>query len=140
MGLYISVTTASSGLTDSPINHAITTLASRVAGERKQGNIPGGPSLDITFMLPGEMEEPDFSGMRMGGYSTEGDTLYFETAVPKHIIHSPQAGQYVAMVMQDVIANAEAFFSETEVAFDSGQWQQCALLLAKAEIASPSIH
>ena len=72
MSLFISVATPSSDLSASPITDAITTLASKVASEKKQGNFPHGPSLDVTFMLPGQEEKPDFAGMRMGGYTTEG--------------------------------------------------------------------
>jgi hypothetical protein len=138
MSLYISVNTASSGLSDSAINNAVTRLAVKVAGEKQQGNIPAGPSLDVTFMLPGQVEKPDFTGMRMGGYTPEDDTLYFETAVPEHILHSQHAGQYVAMVMEDVIANAEAFFADSTVAFDARQWQQCVARLAEAGATAPA--
>lgn len=123
MSLYISIAMASSGLTESPINNAITSLAARVAGEKKQGNVPVGPALDMTFMLPGKEERPAFEGMRMGGYTQENDTLYFETSVPGHIIHSQQAGEYVALVMEDMIDNAQLFFQENHVDFDAMQWQ-----------------
>jgi hypothetical protein len=130
MSLFISVATPSSGLSDSPITEAITLLASKVASEKQDGKFPHGPSLDVTFMLPGEEERPPFAGMRMGGYTTEEDTLYFETAVPEHIIHSQLAGQYVEMVMQDVIVHAEAFFVENDLGFDTQQWWQCVQRLA----------
>jgi len=135
MSLFISSATASSGLNESPINEAISQLAVSVALARQQGNMPEGPSLDVTFMLPGQFEKPDFSGMRMGGYSDESDTLFFERAVPEHIVHSGQAREYVAAVMQDVVSNASAFFQESDIAFDAQQWQQLIALLARADVS-----
>lgn len=140
MSLYISVATASSNLSASPIADAITMLAAKVASEKQQGRFPQGPSLDITFMLPGQEEKPDFTGMRMGGYTTEGGTLYFETAVPEHIIHSQQAGQYVAMVIQDVIVHAEAFFVENELGFNTQQWWRCVERVAESAANSPTMQ
>lgn len=140
MSMYISVATASSGLSASPISDAITLLATKVANEKKQGNLPNGPSLDITFMLPGEVEKPPFEGMRMGGYTMESDTLYFETAVPEHIIHSKLAEQYVAMVMQDVIVHADAFFIENAMVFETSEWWQCVDRLAISGANSPTMQ
>ena len=131
MGLYISSATASSELNESAINQAISQLAIAVALARQQGSIPSGPSLDVTFMLPGQFEKPDFNGMRMGGYSDESDTLFFERAVPEHMVHSEQAGEYVAAVMQDVVTNANDFFHENSIPFDNRKWQQLMQLLAR---------
>lgn len=140
MSLYISVTTASSTLSDSPINSAITTMAAKVAGAKKFGRMPVGPALDVTFMLPGQEDKPSFTGMRMGGYTSEGDTLYFETAVPQRMIYSQQADIYVAMVMEDVVVNAEAFFKDNEVDFDALQWQLCVAQLADTESQAVGMH
>ncbi len=123
MGLYISVTTASSGLAKSPIDMAITRLAGEVAMKTRQGLVPAGPSLDVTFMLPGKEEKPGFAGLRMGGYTPADDTLFFEQAVPEPILNSSRAPDYVALVMQDVLSNAAEFFAENDLAFDLVPWQ-----------------
>lgn len=124
MSLYIGTTMADSESAESLIQDAIKTLAITVAREKQKGGIPDGPSLDVTFMLPGQTVTADFTGMRMGGYTKESDTLYFESAVPEHIVHSELASEYVTLVMQDVINNAGTFFKEYEIGFDSNQWQQ----------------
>lgn len=124
MSLYISTATASSELQDTSIQQAIKSLAITVARERGQNGIPDGPSLDITFLLPGQKIKPDFSGMRMGGYTKEGGTLYFEREVPEHIIHSDQARQFIIIVMQDVVNHAGEFFQENEISFNNTQWRQ----------------
>lgn len=122
MGLYISVTAASANLGDSSINQAILRLAAKLAISNRDGSLPSGPSLDVTFMLPGAEDRPTFTGMCMGGYEPEQDMLYFEKAVPEHIVQSPDADLFVAVVMEDVIAHAGNFFAEHGVRFDTRTW------------------
>lgn len=123
MSLHISINSATSELVDSAINAAITRLAALAARASRQGLIPESPSLDVVFMLPGKLDKPAFSGMHMGGYTREHNTLFFEVAVPEHVLQSTQAEQYVATVMEDVLANAEEFFQEHALSFDSPPWQ-----------------
>lgn len=122
MGLFINMQTASSELAKSPISDAITRFAIQLAVEKRERSYPNGPSLDVTFLLPGEFEAPSFSGMRMGNYTTENNTLLFEASVPRHILHSEKAPEYVAIVMQDVVIHANEFFSEHQIEFDVDQW------------------
>lgn len=124
MTIHISMNTPGSELSKSPIDDAITFLASHIAIEKRQGRLPAEPTLDITFMLSNEFERPDFNGMRMGGYTQENKTLYFETAVPESITQSEKAPYYVAMVLQDVIENADLFFSDTDVDFNASYWRE----------------
>ena len=69
MALYISINTPSSSHSKSPIENAIVLFAAQAAVEKRKGGLPDGPSLDVTFLLPGEFETPPFEGMRMGGYT-----------------------------------------------------------------------
>lgn len=140
MGLFISINTASAELSKSPIDDAITFVATHAAVEKKQGMIPGGPSLDVTFLLPGNLDKPDFSGIRMGGYTQESDTLFFETAVPEHILKSDSAPRYVAMVMQDVVTHAGLYFTENNIPFDSRRWHQIMHSLAESNKSPSALH
>lgn len=124
MSLYISIRSASSELTDSPIYKAITMLAAIIAMKTNHEAIPDGPSIDVSFLLPGKFDKPDFTGMRMGGYSQENNTLFFEKAVPEHIIFSDEAGKFVELVMEDIIYNADIFFRENDIPFKIKSWQQ----------------
>jgi hypothetical protein len=124
MSLYISVNTPSADLDKSPIDEAITFYASSIAMEKRVGGFPSGPKLDITFMLSTQQDAPPFTGMRMGAFNHEDQTLYFETAVPVHISQSPLAQQYVQAVLQDAVDNAQDYFNELGVAFDFYQWRQ----------------
>ena len=122
MSLYISTKTPSPDLDKSPIDEAITSLATHIAVEKRHGHFPAGPALDITFMLSTDDDAPPFNGMRMGGYTDENQTLYFEAAVPVQMGQSAAAPYYVASVLQDAIDNARDFFDATEVAFDGDHW------------------
>ena len=124
MSLYISTNTASSELSGSMIYHAITFLAATMATKTLHGMMPGGPSLDVTFMLPGKLDKPNFTGMRMGSYTKKNNILFFEKAVPDHIVYSNQAKKFVNMVMQDVIVHADEFFKDCDTGFDINRWQQ----------------
>lgn len=130
--LRISITSPSRDLEKSPIDRAITALAACAAGEARSGRLPGGPALDLTFMLSSRDDRPPFDGMRMGGYTTERPILYFEAAVPEAIGHSQQAPRYVAAVLEDVIDNAAEYFQALDVAFDAGRWQQALVPLLAA--------
>lgn len=122
MSLYISINSPSARHSKSSIDTAITRVAVQAATEKRSGSLPSGPMLDVTFLLPGENEKPGFNGMRMGGYTPDEDTLFFQTAVPDHILDSDDAERYVAMVMEDVIYNAGDFFRGSDIPFDQDLW------------------
>jgi hypothetical protein len=124
VSLYVSVNTPQSDMANSPIDEAITFIAAHAAAENRLGHIPAGPSLDITFMLSSKKDAPHFAGMRMGGYNMEGDTLFFEVAVPESMTQSRGAPRYVAAVMQDMVENADSYFSEMGIEFDLTNWQR----------------
>lgn len=141
MPLYISMTTPSSELDQSPIDEAITFFASQVAIERRNGNFPSeGPALDITFMLSTQKDTPPFNGMRMGGYTKENNTLYFETAVPTRVSQSSFAARYVAAALQDAVEYATQYFEEYNVDFDAAHWHEAVKRLASLETAGQKVH
>lgn len=135
MSLYISVTTPTSAFNECPMDKAITFFAASVVMEKRVGNFPPGPELDITFMVTGPKDAPDFQGMRMGGYNEENHTLYFETAIPPHLNQSDAAPQYVQAVLQDAVDNAQDYFNELGVDFDSDRWHHVINALARPEYA-----
>lgn len=140
MRLFVSIKSPSQKLVKSPIDEAITFLAAHAAMENRQGHFPAGPALDITFMLSTKEDMPPFSGMRMGGYNLEGDTLFFEAAVPERITQSNEAPQYVALVMQDMVDNARQYFDEMRIDFDSDKWKSVIDNLTDVAPATASAH
>jgi len=134
MSLYISINTPDRNLEMSPIDEAITFIAAQVAMEKRSGLLPSsGPALDVTFMLSTVYDAPPFSGMRMGGYTENNKTLYFETAVPEVVGRSGQASRYVAAVLQDVVDHAIEYFNEQKIPFDSASWLRAVDYLAGLE-------
>jgi len=124
MRLFVSIHSPSQALAKTSIDEAITFVAAHAAVENRHGRFPAGPALDITFMLSSKEEAPPFSGMRMGGYNLDGETLFFEAAVPEDMTCSELAPRYVALVMQDMVENAKLFFDEQHIAFDLPNWRR----------------
>lgn len=124
MGLYIATASASADHKDSRINQAIVRMASGIAKKRSRNEIPSSPSLDVSFLLPGKFEKANFNGMQMGGYTTQNDTLFFECAVPEHIVDSIHADVYLEVILSDIVRNATEYFNEIAVDFDHKLWSE----------------
>jgi hypothetical protein len=141
MALYISMNTPSPDLAKSPIDQAISFMATHVAIEKQRGRLPKtGPCLDVTFMLSSKTDAPPFSGMRMGGYTNENNTLFFEAAVPDGMSRSSLAPEYVATVLQDVVNNASEYFAENDIKFDTEYWRRAISYITDSEGLSSSHH
>jgi hypothetical protein len=121
--IFISVN-KSDTLEKSPIDKAVTRVAVALARQRQQGAIPSGPGLEITFLLASPDLQPDFEGMRMGGYSADDPVLRFHAAIPEHLAHSPTALRYVLAVLEDVLSNAQDYFVERGIPFDYPGWRR----------------
>lgn len=140
MRLFVSMNSPSQEMAKSPIDEAITFVAAHAAMESRQGHFPPGPALDITFMLSSGEDAPPFTGMRMGGYNKEGDTLFFEAAVPEKMTLSEQAPRYVALVMQDMVDNAKLYFDEFRIDFDLDTWKRVIDKLTEAGTEKAIAH
>lgn len=123
--LVISIKMPTRDLEKSPLEQAVTRLAINLAqGRQSLAALQLEPRLDVTFLLSHGADVPEFEGMRMGNYSAQENTLYFEVAVPEAYNHSPLASQYVAAVMDDVLTNASDYFAQIDVSFDAFKWQK----------------
>ncbi len=123
MGLSISIKSPTREGLDSEMSKAITTMAAALSQQERQGKLPQGPSLDITFMLTNGIDNPGFTGMRMGGYTEEENTLYFERVVPEHLLDSQKAGEFVHLVLEDAFDNATDYFADRGRLFNLTGWQ-----------------
>ena len=133
VGLSININSPSREAMDSKMSEAITALAAGLIKRGRQDKLPKGPALDITFMLAGKLDKPDFTGMRMGGYTDEENTLYFERAVPEEWLQSPHADKLVNLVLQDALDNATDYFADRGRIFNVTGWKSilAQLMLAK---------
>ncbi len=123
MSLFISVKKPTADLDKSPIDKAIIYYATGIATQKRGGHLPGGPKLDLTFMLSTAQDAPPFEGMRMGAYNDRDNTLYVHVAVPEKISQSRIAPQYVQAILLDTIDNAQVYFSDMSIAFDANKWR-----------------
>lgn len=122
--LVISIKMPSRDLEKSQLEKAVTKMAMNLACNRAElDGLQQEPKLDVTFLLAHKGDKPEFDGMRMGNYTENENTLYFESAVPEVYNHSPLAGQYVAAVMDDVFTNAKDYFAAMDVQFNAQKWR-----------------
>jgi hypothetical protein len=124
MSFYLNTVTASRELEGSTIDKAIMAMAARVAKIRSGLDNHHTAAIDLTLMLPGKAEKPDFKGMRMTGFASDEKVLYIESAVPESMLHSEHAERYVSAVLQDAFENARIFFSEQGVNFSEEPWRE----------------
>lgn len=123
MGLSISINSPSREAMESKMSEAITAMAASLIRKERQGKLPQGPSLDITFMFAEKLDDPGFAGMRMGGYTESDNTLYFERAVPEKLLDSPRAREFVSLVLEDALDNATDYFADRGRIFNLSNWK-----------------
>lgn len=124
MTIYIGIYSASKEITDCLLWSEITRLVSRLAKRSSDLKVEHAAHLDITFCLPSEFEKPQFEGLRMGGYTSDNSTLYFECSVPKEMLDDRNAGRYVSAVIADALDNASDYFQEISLGFDVAPWHR----------------
>lgn len=127
--IFVSINKSDS-LEKSPIDKAITRVAAALARQRRL--LPPGPGLEVAFLPASADWQPDFTGMRMGGYRAEDPVLRFQVAIPAHLAHSPLALRYVLAALEDVLGNAGDYFQEERIPFDLAGWQR--VLAAAARV------
>jgi hypothetical protein len=127
--IFISIN-KSDTLEKSPIDKAITRVAAALARQRRL--LPPGPGLEVAFLPASADWQPDFTGMRMGGYRADDPVLRFQVAIPAQFAHSPLALRYVLAALEDVLGNAGDYFQEERIPFDLAGWQR--VLAAAARV------
>lgn len=124
MSIYLSAVSGSRDLEGSAIDKAITAMAIRLTQLRGALKGSNDVTIDLTLMLPGKTQKPDFDGMRMTRFSSDERALYIESAVPQQMLHSQHAERYVSALIQDAIDNAVLYFDEQGVPFEGNQWHE----------------
>ena len=98
--------------------------------------LPPGPGLEVAFLPASADWQPDFTGMRMGGYRADDPVLRFQVAIPAQFAHSPLALGYVLAALEDVLGNAGDYFQDQRIAFDLAGWERV-LSAARADEDPP---
>jgi len=123
MTIYLNAVTGSRELEGCAIDKAITALAMRLAQLRNGQPKEADTTIDLTMILPGKNNSPDFEGMRLTGFSSEEGTLYMESVIPESMLDSELAERYVSAVVEDAMDNAAEFFSKQGLRFNAQPWQ-----------------
>lgn len=132
--IFISINKSDS-LEKSAIDKAIVRVAAALA--RQRSRLPPGPGLEMTFFAASADWQPDFAGMRMGGYQTSDPVLGFQVAVPAALAHSPRALAYVLAALEDMLDNARDYFGERRIPFDHAAWRQVLKVAAGVQAQPP---
>jgi hypothetical protein len=132
--IFISIN-KSDTLEKSPIDKAIVRVAAALA--RQRSRLPPGPGLEVAFSAASTDWQPDFRGMRMGGYRADDPVLRFEVAVPAHLAHSPLAARYVQAALEDALGHAQGHFEELGIDFDHAGWQRVLDVAGQVEADPP---
>lgn len=117
MALFIGAFLPDRQLDDSAFCKALTKVAIDLAQYRQHPLQTSKPNLDLYFLMPGKDEMPEFQGMRLHSFDTSSNTLRIESSVPKKLIQSTHAEDFVVAAMQDAVDGAHDFFEIKQMTF-----------------------
>ena len=122
MALFIGAFLPERQLDDSAFCKALTKVAIDLAQFRQHPLQTSKPNLDLYFLMPGRVESPDFEGMRLHSFDATSNTLRIESAVPKKMIQSVHAEDFVVAAMQDAVDGAHDFFEVQKMIFQRDEY------------------
>ena len=121
MSLYCEAFMPDQGLKETEFVRVLTNIAGKLT-LKIHDQAPGTePDIDLRFLLPAGDDVPLFSGMRLHSYDRRAQRLLIESAVPERLLNSKHCSAYIVAVMQDAIDNANDFFNEQQVGFNSSR-------------------
>ncbi len=118
MAIFIGAYMPDKQLDESLFCKALTKVAMDLAQFRKHPLQHSKPNLDLYFLMPGNEENPDFQGMRLHSYDTASNTLKIESSVPRKMLQSLHAEDYVVAALQDAVDGASDFFEMQSIGFE----------------------
>lgn len=124
MALFIGAYLPDRELDKSAFCKALTKVAIDLSQFRQHPLQTSKPNLDLYFLMPGRDEEPDFQGMRYHSFDDLSNTLRMESAVPKKMVQSVRAEDFVVAAMQDAVDGAYEFFELQQMPFQRNDYLQ----------------
>lgn len=118
MSLFIGAFFPEPDLSSSPFSAALTNIAVKLATSASSKSIARDPLIDLRFLLPGKLDKPGFTGMRLNSFDKTSNTLRIDSSVPEGMIESNKAADYIIAAMHDATENAGAFFQENNIDFN----------------------
>lgn len=122
MNIFIGAYLPDRQLDESPFCQVLIKVAVELAQLRQHSLLNCKPNLDLAFLLPGSEEQPEFQGMRLHSFDSSTQTLKIESAVPRQMIGSSKAEEYVIAVMQDAVDGAYEFFGIQQMPFQRDEY------------------
>jgi len=122
MALFIGAFLPNRQLDETPFCKALTTVAMNLARYRYYSVQATKPNIDLYFLMSGKDEQPAFEGMRFHSFDASSNTLKIESSVPRKLLQSVHAENYVIAVMQDAVDGADDFFASQKIEFEREQY------------------
>ncbi len=138
MALFIGAYMPDKQLDESLFCKALTKVAIDLAQFKQLPIQHSKPNLDLYFMMPGKEEKPDFQGMRLHSYDSSSNTLKIESSVPRKMLQSTRAEDYVVAAIQDAVDGASDFFEMQAIGFEREDYMNLVDTLTTPE--NISIH
>lgn len=135
MAISISEVYPEAELKESAFSAGLTRIAMNLVKFHSGAAQQSLPEIEITFMLTGSHSAPDFTGMRIRRYSPSEQIVQIESAVPKAMINSADASEYIIAVLMDGVENAAELLAEIKVAFDLPVHMDLIARLAESKMA-----
>ncbi len=94
---------------------------SEVVGGFKQGDAP---AYNIVFCVPGSLGEPDWTDLRQVRYSKKNKMILLHAAVPREVVASDSAFDYLIATLREANDAAYRFFKHKGLLFekDKADW------------------
>lgn len=97
------------------IESAVMTAFSIARGDFKEGDAP---SYNIVFCVPGSLGEPDWTDLRQVRYSKKNKMILLHAAVPREVVASDNAFDYMISTLREANDAAYRFFKHKGMHFD----------------------
>lgn len=117
------------------IKIAVTMAMSDAIGNFQEG---AAPSYNIVFCVPGSLGEPDWTDLRQVRYSRKKQMVLLHAAVPREVVASDNAFDYLISTLREANDAAYRFFKRKGIHFDKDKADGLvveAVRLAKARLS-----
>lgn len=124
MSITIGASLPNVYLKESDFCHALNRVKTRLSKLNFHSAQNDDTALNIQFFLPGKYESLRFNGIRISGFDVKTTTVYLEISVPKSIVYSDYAEEFLVAEIEEAIENVSYFLKEMRIPFDHASYTQ----------------
>lgn len=99
----------------SRVESAVMCAVSDALGDFQEGDAP---SYNVVFCVPGSLGEPDWVDLRQVRYSKKKKMILLHAAVPREVVSSDNAFDYIIATLREANDAAYRFFKHKGMQFD----------------------